>query len=120
MAGPLARYAHGEGLHTVAIVLDRALATGQTSSLEYITRYPAGSPAATEVRRPALGRSDNVDIAVRFAEGTLPATLSWAVWFDHHEGDPVHEEPVSLDAQCSAHRFVPFIEETVVGFRWTW
>jgi hypothetical protein len=113
------RYAHGGGLHTVAIMLDRTLATGDTSSLEYLTFYAPSSPA-TEVRRPALGRSDNIDIAVRFAEGALPATLSWAVWFDHHEGEPVREEPATLDARHSARRFVPFIEETVVGFRWTW
>lgn len=114
------RYTHGGGLQTDAIVLDRVLATGETSSLEYVTYYPAGSPAATEIRRPALGRSDNIDIAVQFTEGTLPAVLLWAVWFDHHEGAPIREEPAALDERHSARRFVPFIEETVVGFRWTW
>jgi hypothetical protein len=114
------RYLHGNGLHTDAIILDRKLQAGETASLEYLAYYLPGGYTATEVRRAAHGRSENVDIAVQFSEAALPTAVYWAVWFDHHDGDPVRDEPVALHGQRSAHRFLRFIEETVVGFRWKW
>jgi hypothetical protein len=119
--GTLGRhYVHGDGLHTAAIVLERELLNGETASLEYRCHYPAGGYHAAEVRRPARGRSENVDIAVQFHESALPRQVSWAVWPDYLDGSPVAEEPVPLDVHGSAHRFVRFIEETVIGFRWEW
>jgi hypothetical protein len=114
------RYLHGNGLHTDAIFLDRNLRTGETTSLEYLAYYPPGGYLATEIRRPAHGRSENVDIAVQFSEAALPAAVYWAIWCDHHDGAPVREEPVVLQGQRSVRRFLHFIEETVVGFRWQW
>ncbi len=114
------RYIHGDGLHTDAIVLDRKLGKGDSASLEYRSFYPRNGYDATEVRRPAHGRSDNIDIALQFPESARPQRISWAVWPDHHEGEPVDEEPVSLNAEGRVRRFVRFIEETVVGFRWEW
>lgn len=113
-------YLHGNGLHTAVITLDHELRTGETASLEYLTHYPPSGYSATEIRRPAHGRSENVDIAVQFSEAALPTAVYWAVWFDHHDGGPVRDEPVPLHGQRSAHRFLRFIEETVVGFRWKW
>jgi hypothetical protein len=118
--GTLGRhYVHGDGLHTAAIMLERKLLNGETASLEYHSYYPGGYPAA-EVRRLAHGRSENVDIAVQFDQSALPRQVAWAVWPDYLDGSPVAEQPVSLDAYGSAHRFVRFIKETVVGFRWEW
>jgi hypothetical protein len=114
------RYVHGDGLHTDAIMLDRKLRKGDTASLEYWSFYPRHGYDATEVRRPAHGRSDNIDVALYFHESAWPRRIFWVVWPDHHEGVPVNEEPVSLDSQGRVHRFVRFIEETVVGFRWEW
>ncbi|MFZ0162463.1 MAG: hypothetical protein WAL12_02655 [Trebonia sp.] len=114
------QYVHGGGLHTDAIILDRKLRNGETASLEYACSYRVGGLGVTEVRRPTHGRSENIDIAVQFHEVALPQAVLWAVWSDHREGDPVTEEPVSLDARGSVHRFVRFAEETVVGFRWEW
>jgi hypothetical protein len=113
-------YVHGDGLRTDAILLDRKLWTGETASLEYLCYYPRGGYRATEVRRPAHGRSENIDIAVRFDAAALPRRLAWAVWQDHRDGNPVEEDSASLDERFTAHRFVRFIEETVVGFRWEW
>jgi hypothetical protein len=119
--GTLGRhYVHGDGLHTDAILLDRKLRKGDTASLEYRTFYPRSGCDATEVRRSAHGRSDNIDIALQFHEAARPHRISWAVWPDQCGGEPVHEEPVSLNAEGRVRRFVRFIEETVVGFRWEW
>jgi len=111
---------HGGTMDAGAIWLERELSNGETASLEYQSCYPGGGYRATEVRRPAHGRSENVDIAVQFHESALPRHVSWAVWPDYRGGDPVAEEPVSLDGRRCAHRFVRYIEETVVGFRWEW
>jgi len=119
--GSLGRqYVDGDGLHTAVIVLDRRLCHGETAALEYVCRYPDGGCRATQVRRAARDRAENVDIAVQFPESAVPRRVTWAVWPDYRDGDPVAEEPVSLDARHCAHRFVRFIEETVVGFRWEW
>jgi uncharacterized protein YneR len=114
------RYVHGGGLVTDAIVLERKLSNGETIALEYACHYPPAGYAATEVRREAYGRSENIDIAVQFDETALPRRVSWAVWADQRDGTPVTEEPVPLDERNSTRRFVRFIEETVVGFRWEW
>jgi hypothetical protein len=114
------RYVHGGGLHTNAIVLDRELRAGQTASLEYVACYPSGRYTATEVRRPAHGRSENIDIAVQFDAAAVPRQVAWSVWTDHRDGQPVESEPVALDGQRSARRFVRYIEETAVGFNWAW
>lgn len=119
--GKLGRhYIHDDGLHTDAIMLDRKLHKGDTAALEYWSFYPEASYDATEVRRPAHGRSDNIDIALQFRRPALPHNISWAIWPDHSAGRPVSEEPTAVDAQGNVHRFVRFIEETVVGFRWEW
>jgi hypothetical protein len=90
------RYVHGYGLHTNAIMLDRALRAGQTTSLEYLAHYPPGTYMATEVRRPAHGRSENIDIAVQFDATAIPRQVTWSVWTDHQDGKPVESEPVAL------------------------
>lgn len=110
------RYTHGDGLVTDAVALERKLWTGETIALEYACQFPPGDYSATEIRRSAHGRTENVDIAVRFDGSALPRSVSWAVWADDRDGPPVSEEPASLDNRHSARRFIRFIEETVVGF----
>jgi hypothetical protein len=114
------RYAYADGRRMDAIVLDRPLKRGQTVSMEYTISYRPGEYCTTELRRPARGRSENIDIAVTFHETALPHAVHWVVWPDQLVGPPVSEEPASLDGRNSARRFVPFIEETTVGFRWEW
>lgn len=113
-------FTYGNGLHGVDILLEDVLARGDTASIEYLATYPPGKCTATEVRRPAHGRSENVDIALRFDPAALPARLCWAVWSDHCLGDPIEEEPALLSEHGTVHRFVSSIERTVVGFRWEW
>ena len=51
------------------IVLERKLARGQPLGLEYVFGYPPGGRRVTEVRRPAPGRLENVDLVVDFSPG---------------------------------------------------
>jgi hypothetical protein len=115
-----ASHRYDDGLQMTAIVLERPLKRGETVSLQYETHYPPGRYRGTEIRRSARGRSENIDIAVAFDPAALPSEVSWAVWRDSRIGSPVKDEAVTLDKRHTARRFVRFIEETVVGFRWTW
>jgi hypothetical protein len=113
-----------------AIWLERTLEAGQTLALEYQCRYPPGGRPATEVRHPVRGRSENLDIAVTFHPARLPARVHWAVWHDQqdssqqdssqHDPGPADAEPAPLDRRHRARRFVPFVEDAAVGFRWDW
>ena len=51
--------------------------------------------------------------------GQHPRHVWWSRWAGV-DGGVLGEEPVELDTQSAAHRFMRFIEETVVGFRWQW
>jgi hypothetical protein len=113
-------FIYGEGLHGVELILERVLSRGESLSIDYRSIYPKGIYQGTEVRRPAYGRSQNIDIALKFDASRLPKRLTWAVWDDQVHGHIVEQEPVYLNEHSTVHRFVPFIEETVVGFRWEW
>jgi hypothetical protein len=76
------------------------------------------------------GRSENLDIAVTFHPARLPARVHWAVWHDQQDSsqhdpgpadaEPADAEPAPLDRRHRARRFVPFVEDAAVGFRWYW
>lgn len=115
-----------EGIFATDLLLAGTLGYGETATLEYVTSfsYQQVPPAEltgelAEYRRAVRRRMENVDIRVEFDPGRLPATVWWAIW-DGIGGDIVDSEPVSLDVQHSAHRFLSFIENTVVGFHWAW
>jgi hypothetical protein len=116
-------YQVSEHLFATHVALARALDTGETATLEYWTtyRYP-GDPLDArerEYRRAVMGRLENLDLRVEFHPDRLPALVWWAVW-DGVEGKILEQEPVALDSQHSVHRYLRFIEKTVVGFHWTW
>jgi hypothetical protein len=104
------RYVYADGRHMDAITLDYPLKRGETVSLEYITHYQPGDYCAAELRRSARGRSENIDIAVRFHESALPRAVYRAIWPDQLVGTPVSAEPVTLDGRNSTRRFVRFID----------
>jgi hypothetical protein len=111
------KYQYGGGLHAVEIILSRPLEEGETTSLEYRTVFRQGN-RLNEVRRAAFGRSENIDVAVEF-QGDLPRQAFWCVWDDHMLGQPLEEEDATFKER-SIRKYIPFIEETVVGFRWSW
>jgi len=56
---------------------------------------------------------------VEFHPGRLPTGIWWATW-DGVEGGITEQEPVTLDTQCSVHRYLRFVEKTVAGFHRSW
>jgi hypothetical protein len=105
------------------IALARALDAGETTTLEYWTtyQYPGDplDPHERQYRRAVMRRLENFDMRVEFHPDKLPSGVWWASW-DGLEGEVLDQEPVALDSQYSVHRYLRFIEKTVVGFPWTW
>jgi hypothetical protein len=120
-AGPL--YQIREGVFAIDIPLAKSLTVGETLTLEYWTtyHYPGhlDDPQECEFRRAAMGRLENFDMRVQFHPDKLPAAVWWSVW-DGVDGDIVDDEPVTPDSQHSVHRYLRFLERTVVGFHWSW
>lgn len=112
-------YPSAPGFIGIDIELEQPLRKGQPASLEYVATYhPTASPR-TEVRRAARARIKNVDMRVCF-EGILPKRAWWCVWDDHVDGSPIHSEEIDFKAAGQLHRFVPYMEQAVAGFRWEW
>jgi len=111
------QFNYGDGLVAREFILDQRLTQGETTAMEYQTVFPPGV-FPVEVRRAAYGRAENVDLAVEF-EGSAPETVWWCVWDDHLDGSSVSEEEIPTPNR-TAHRYIPYIQETVVGFRWRW
>lgn len=105
------------------ILLAKVLAVGETTTLEYWTTYAYPGdpldPHEREYRRAVMGRMENFDMRVEFHPEKLPASIWWASW-NGVEGEVIEQEKVALDSQNSAHRYLRFIEKTVVGFYWSW
>jgi hypothetical protein len=105
------------------ILLARTLDLGETITLEYwVTyRYPGdpADPAEHWHRRAVMRHAENIDMRVEFHANRPPAQVWWAHW-DGTEGDVIQREAVSLDSQCSVHRYVRSADKTVVGFYWRW
>jgi hypothetical protein len=121
LAGELFRVS--EDVFVTYISLARTLDAGETSTLEYTTtfQYPGDSldPHEREYRRAVMRQLENYDMRVEFHPDKLPAGIWWATW-DGVEGEIIGQEPVTLDSQNSVHRYLRFIEKTVIGFHWAW
>ncbi|MFC9157281.1 hypothetical protein ACFTT0_20140 [Streptomyces bauhiniae] len=113
------RCTYGNGLTGIDILLSERLREMQTTTLEYRVEFPSDCRNTTEVRRPAFARAENVDMAVEFVSAELPRKLWWCIWDDHLEGSAVREQELALQGR-TARMATPFVEETVVGFRWEW
>jgi hypothetical protein len=116
-------YQISTGIYATTIPLARALSTGETSSVEYVTtyRYPGNldDPHEREFRRGVMRRLENFEMRVEFHPDMLPAQVWWAVW-DGVEGALVEREPVTLGGQHEVQRYLRSVEKTVVGFCWSW
>jgi hypothetical protein len=105
------------------VLLARTLDLGETITLEYWVTYrfpgdPA-DPAEREFRRGVMRHAENIDMRVEFHPNRPPAQVWWAHW-DGTDGDVIQREAVTLDSQCSAHRYIRSADKTVVGFYWHW
>ncbi|MFF3173053.1 hypothetical protein ACFVQ0_10540 [Streptomyces sp. NPDC057900] len=113
------RYSYGDGLTGVDILLANPLAAMQATALEYQAHYEPIHSKTSEIRRPAFARVENVDIAVEFTSSDIPRKIWWCIWDDHIDNRPVWEEEWNIRGHV-ARKYIPFIEEAVVGFRWEW
>ncbi|WP_432253096.1 hypothetical protein [Streptomyces sp. HNM1019] len=113
------RYVYGNGLTGVDILLSKPLKKMEGTALEYRAYYAPDYSCASEVRRPAFARVENVDMAVEFASRECPRSVWWCLWDDHVDGEAIWEQEWVVRDQV-ARQYVPFIEEAVVGFRWEW
>jgi hypothetical protein len=102
------------------ITLSSPLPVGQVGSLEYQANFAPGSTVVTEYRQVAHARAENVDIVVQFHLAHLPRYVWWAVWDDYRGGTVLDEQAVSLDSDGCVHRYLPYLENAAVGFRWEW
>ena len=87
-------------------------------ALVSLPRRPT-DPAEREYRRAVMRRVDNLDMRIEFHPSRLPAQVWWAHW-DGIEGEVIQREAVTLDSQCSVHRYLRSVDKTVVGFYWQW
>jgi hypothetical protein len=112
-----------EELFVTYILLAQTLDAGETTTLEYWTtyQYPGDplDPHEREYRRAVMRKMENFDMRVEFHPSKLPAGVWWATW-DGVNGEIIEQEPVILDSQNSVHRYLRFIEKTVIGFHWAW
>ncbi|MDG4816535.1 hypothetical protein O7628_13615 [Micromonospora sp. WMMD956] len=114
-------YPYGDGLQVVEVLLNRTLNTGDIANLEYRTVLPTdASPEHAEVRRIAHGRTERVHLRIDFDRSRVPPTVWWVAWNSVEGGDEVLCEPMELDERNSAQRFVTYLEEAAVGYRWAW
>jgi len=98
--------------------LDHPLRKGQHVSLQYATHHRSDFDACTDVRRAARKRMDNVDLRVIFENP--PTRAWWCVWDAYSSGKVVQRIEATITGKNEVHQFVPFIEETIVGFSWEW
>jgi hypothetical protein len=113
------QYKYGDGLTSVEIILDKPLRRAESTVLEYRTHFKPRSTQLTEVRRAAFARSENIDFAIEFHRLKIPRCAWWCAWDDHFNGGRVFEVPIEIN-NLAIRKFVPYIEESVVGFRWDW
>ena len=67
-----------------------------------------------------MGRLENFDMRVEFHPDMLPAAIWWSVW-DGVDGDVTRERARHAStASIPVHRYLRFLERTVVGFHWSW
>lgn len=105
------------------ILLARTLGLGETITLEYwlTYRFPGdpADPAEREFRRAVMRHAQNLDMRIEFHPSRPPRQVWWAHW-DGTEGDVIQCEAITLDSECSVHRYVRSVDRTVVGFYWQW
>ncbi len=109
-----------ETLTAVDIRLPQVLGRGDTASLEYLTRFHPGLDLEPNFRRASHRPVDDLVIRIEFHPEALPEQVYWAEWDDYRgeEQAIVHQEPVSLDPEHSAHRHLEYLCDGVVGFGW--
>jgi hypothetical protein len=109
------------GLTAVDLIFPRPLEQGETTSFEYETLFSWQSVPPPRFRRAARSPVEHLDVRITFAPERLPTEVHWALWDGFTDDAELRAaEPVELDDQQSAHRFVERLHGHTVGFLWTW
>jgi len=116
-AGPLS-ISDGAGVKA-EIEFGRKLAPGETASFEYRVLFAGGVERPPVFTRSASRRIDNLELRVQFDPHRLPSSVTWNTWRGV-DGPLRAEQPVELDDDYSAHRYLPRVEAARVGFAWRW
>jgi hypothetical protein len=117
--GRAAPLAMGESPATVDIEFGHVLEPGETASFEYRVLLGGRVSRPPMFRRSAVRRIDNVELRVQFDARRLPSSVTWNAWRGV-DGQLRSQQPVVLDDDCSAHRYLPRLEASTVGFCWKW
>jgi hypothetical protein len=106
----------------VDITFHHPLRYGEEIYLDYWTIFRYSQRPAAEFRRGVHRRVEHVDMRLEFHREMRPRRLWWAEWTDYREPTEsiAEREPVELDEELSAHRYLEAIENTVVGYYWEW
>ncbi|MFV2178321.1 hypothetical protein ACFHW2_40895 [Actinomadura sp. LOL_016] len=115
-----ARHEFVNSASVIEISLNAPLRRGQVTSLEYELEFEPGANASQEYRRVAHARCENVDIVVQFDPVRVPRAVWWTIWNDYRKGEVLFREPAALDREQCVHRFLPYLENSAVGFCWAW
>jgi hypothetical protein len=106
----------------VDISFHHPLSYGEEAYVDYWTIFHYSKRPAPEFRRGAHRRVEHMDMRLEFHPDRLPRRLWWAEWSDYRSPDEaiVEREPVALDEELSAHRYLEAMEHTVIGYYWEW
>jgi len=111
-----------EQLWALDIEFHHPLRYGEEIYVDFWTIFHYSQRPAPEFRRGTHRRVEHLDMRLEFHADRLPRNLWWAEWADYRSPDEaiVEREPVALDEELSAHRYLEAIEHTVVGYHWEW
>lgn len=116
-AGPIVKIA--EGLYGLTFELTRPLGQGETTILDYETRFAYLEPPKPEFRRTVLDRVDNVDLLVQFHPERVPSAVYFGSWASL-DGEPDTSEPIPVERDGSVHAYLARLDHAIVGFWWIW
>jgi hypothetical protein len=109
-----------EGLYGVDIVLDRPLARGETALMHYRVTFLYRTPPPPEFRRGVLGSMRDVTLWLQFHPDRVPARTWLARWDRLDHAAVIEEQAVELDDEFSVHVRYGAVEDSIVGFHWSW
>jgi len=113
-------YRVNEDLYGVDIVLDRPLGLGETALMHYRTTFGYRTPPPPEFRRGVLGTMRDVTLWVKFHPDRLPARVWLGRWDRLDHANVIDQQLVELDGEFSVQARYDVVEDTIVGFRWSW
>lgn len=116
-SGPIVKV--DENLYGLTFELTRPLRRGETTILDYETRFAYPERPAPEFRRTVLDRVDNVDLLVQFHRDHLPSAAYFGSWTTL-DGEPDTSEPIPVESDGSVHTYLARLDHAIVGFHWTW